>query len=76
MTSTSAAGFATLDVAAVLFDLDGTLIDSAPDLGGAGNDLRTRRGLPELSNRSAYGSVALGWAARRSRMTDAAYRPP
>lgn len=48
MTSTSAAGFATLDVAAVLFDLDGTLIDSAPDLGGAGNDLRTRRGLPEL----------------------------
>ncbi len=33
---------------AVLFDLDGTLIDSALDLGGAGNDLRARRGLPEL----------------------------
>ena len=35
-------------VHAVLFDLDGTLIDSAMDLGGAGNDLRERRGLPAL----------------------------
>jgi phosphoglycolate phosphatase len=33
---------------AVLFDLDGTLIDSAPDLAGAANDLRTARGLAEL----------------------------
>lgn len=33
---------------AVLFDLDGTLIDSAPDLAGAANDLRAVHGLPPL----------------------------
>jgi 2-phosphoglycolate phosphatase len=33
---------------AVLFDLDGTLIDSAPDLAGACNELRANRGLPSL----------------------------
>ncbi len=35
-------------VRAVLFDLDGTLIDSAPDLGRAANQLRTQRGLEPL----------------------------
>ena len=34
--------------AAVLFDLDGTLIDSAPDLAGAANDMRLARGLAAL----------------------------
>lgn len=33
-------------VRAVLFDLDGTLIDSAPDLGAAADGMRLRRGLP------------------------------
>ena len=36
------------NVRAVLFDLDGTLIDSAPDLGAAANQMRIRRGLPAL----------------------------
>jgi len=33
---------------AILFDLDGTLIDSAPDLGAAADKMRTDRGLPSL----------------------------
>ena len=36
------------DIRAVLFDLDGTLIDSAPDLGAAADKMRTDRGLPSL----------------------------
>ena len=35
-------------VAAVLFDVDGTLIDSAPDLGSAADQMRVQRGLPSL----------------------------
>ena len=37
-----------IDVQAVLFDLDGTLIDSAPDLGAAADTMRTVRGLPSI----------------------------
>ena len=33
---------------AVLFDFDGTLADTAPDLGAALNRLRAERGLPAL----------------------------
>lgn len=35
-------------IQAVLFDLDGTLIDSAPDLGAAADQMRVARGLPSL----------------------------
>lgn len=35
-------------IRAVLFDLDGTLIDSAPDLGAAADKMRTDRGLSSL----------------------------
>lgn len=36
------------NIAAVLFDLDGTLIDSASDLGSSANQMRLDRGLPSL----------------------------
>jgi phosphoglycolate phosphatase len=47
----------------VLFDLDGTLIDSAPDLGAAADKMRTDRGLPSLpleSYRHMAGAGARG----------------
>ena len=47
----------------LLFDLDGTLIDSAPDLAGATNDLRASHGLPPLpydTLRPMVGSGARG----------------
>lgn len=47
-------------VQAVLFDLDGTLIDSAPDLAGAGNDMRMARGLPPLPYASFRPMVGAG----------------
>src|SRR4051812_9302584 len=48
---------------AVLFDLDGTLIDSAPDLGAAADKMRTDRGMPSLpleSYRPMAGAGARG----------------
>ena len=36
------------NIQAVLFDLDGTLIDSAPDLGAAVDQMRVDRGMPSL----------------------------
>lgn len=35
-------------ISGVLFDLDGTLIDSAPDLGAAADQMRVRRGMTSL----------------------------
>ena len=67
-------------VDAVLFDLDGTLIDSAPDLGAAVDLMRVRRGLPSLplqSYRHMAGSgargmlsVAFGMASDDARFTE------
>lgn len=45
---------------AVLFDLDGTLIDSAPDLAGAANRLRAAHGLPALPLTSLRPLVGTG----------------
>ena len=45
---------------AVLFDLDGTLIDSAPDLAGAANDLRQSQGMPPLPFASLRPMVGAG----------------
>jgi N-acetyl-D-muramate 6-phosphate phosphatase len=44
----------------VLFDLDGTLIDSAPDLAGAANAMRTARGLDPLPMASLRPMVGAG----------------
>ena len=52
-----------ISIDAVLFDLDGTLIDSAPDLGAAADKMRTDRGmepLPLIDYRHMAGAGARG----------------
>ncbi|HWH83295.1 MAG TPA: phosphoglycolate phosphatase [Burkholderiaceae bacterium] len=54
-------------IRALLFDLDGTLIDSAPDLAGAANDMRVERGLeahPLAHFRPMVGAGARGMMAQ------------
>ncbi len=46
--------------ALLLFDLDGTLIDSAPDLAGAANDLRAAHGLTPLPYEALRPMVGTG----------------
>ena len=51
------------DIDLIVFDLDGTLIDSAPDLAGAANAMRVARGMPEVPYphlRAMVGSGARG----------------
>ena len=74
----SSVSFAAGSVGAVLFDLDGTLIDSAPDLAGTGNDMRVARGRPVLPLshfRPMVGSGARGMVERALGVvpTDAGY---
>lgn len=45
---------------AVLFDFDGTLADSAPDLAAALNRMRTKRGLEPLAVEAARPYVSMG----------------
>jgi phosphoglycolate phosphatase len=67
-----------LPVAAVLFDLDGTLADSAGDLAGAVNRIRRERGLPDvpvasLRPHASAGARGLLGAAMGVRPGDAEY---
>jgi len=64
---------------AVLFDLDGTLLDTAPDLAGTINDMRHQRGLPamplsELTPMCSFGGRGMLGKGLGLRADDEAYR--
>jgi phosphoglycolate phosphatase len=50
-------------VEGVLFDLDGTLLDTAPDMGGALNELLVEQGLVALPHATIRGHVSRGAGA-------------
>jgi phosphoglycolate phosphatase len=62
--------------ATIVFDLDGTLVDTAPDLTNALNDVLTRHGHAAVSAEAVRASVGLGArvmieeALRRAGVTD------
>lgn len=65
---------------AVLFDLDGTLVDSAPDLAGTANDMRVKRGLdplpyPQLRPHAGSGARGMLATAFSAVPGQAAYLP-
>jgi phosphoglycolate phosphatase len=49
-----------MSIGAVLFDLDGTLVDSAPDLAAAANALLAERGLSALQTAEIVGMIGDG----------------
>jgi N-acetyl-D-muramate 6-phosphate phosphatase len=67
---------------AIFFDLDGTLIDSAPDLGAAADKMRTDRGMPSLplehyrpmAGAGARGMLKIGFGLAPDHMDFAAMR--
>ena len=73
-----------MSIQAVLFDLDGTLADTALDLGGALNTLLRRHGLPEKSmeevrpvaSHGANGLVFLGAGISCGHPDHAQWRAP
>lgn len=69
-----------MTIRSILFDLDGTLADSAPDLCAAGNHLRALTGLPALpfaALRGLCGKGARGlvWGALRIPTDAQSFRP-
>ena len=55
---------------AVLFDLDGTLLDTAPDMVGALNTLRREEGLDPLPFRDTNGKAEITWIQYKSGTPD------
>jgi phosphoglycolate phosphatase len=64
-----------MHIKAILFDLDGTLIDSAPDIAAAINELLEREKLPSQEVRSVRGMIGNGVGKLVERAFNAAGRP-